>query len=415
METGFSAVSANERIQALDVLRGFALLGMLLVHFSDAAGPAQGASVWTLKAIELFVSERAYATFAMLFGAGFAVQLARARRRGVPFAWIWLRRSAVLAVFGLIAHGVFGYNVLLAYAVWGLALLLLERLPTRILLPMALLFAFNYPLYFVVRGAIEWATIGAAASDAHYAAWQQSASAAWQLLSTGRATELDLGGDPVSPQAHGLVLRAGLEFSARSVGTFPLRPSCLPPGPSHRSSSSCAHDRALDGNRPRRLGDDVAACSNLACRHTGPNRSWHCDLAALVLAHVHVGGSSIAPDRLPAALAAIAHTVRYDREGGPQQLLRADHHDQSAPLNVWVRPRIVSSLERAAWRAVALCRSFAAHRTMVSTLPIWTARVGLAVAHVRTSPATSAPRFETRRPPRAPRAQSSRPIPIGSS
>jgi len=186
METGLSAVSANERVQALDVLRGFALLGMLVVHFSDRAAPAAGLSASVLHGVELLVSERAYATFAMLFGAGFAVQFARARARGAPFPRIWLRRLAVLAVFGVIAHGGFGYNVLLGYAVWGVPLLFLERLPTRVLLPMALVFAFNYPLYFIVRGGIEWATIGTAASDAAYRAWQHGASDAWDQLSIAR-------------------------------------------------------------------------------------------------------------------------------------------------------------------------------------------------------------------------------------
>jgi len=186
MKTGFSSVSANERIQALDILRGFALLGMLIVHFGDRAAPGAGLSGLILRGVELLVSERAYATFALLFGAGFAVQLARARFRGVPFQRIWLRRQAVLAGFGAIAHGVFGYNVLLGYAVWGVPLLFLERFPTRVLLPMALVFAFNYPLYFIVRGAIEWATIGAAASDAAYAAWREGLSAAWDQLSIAR-------------------------------------------------------------------------------------------------------------------------------------------------------------------------------------------------------------------------------------
>jgi uncharacterized protein len=186
MQAELPAPSIDDRLETLDVLRGFALLGMLLVHWTDHAADGQGLSRSIQTAIGLFVSERAYATFAMLFGASFALQAARARRRGTPFTGVWLRRLAILAVFGTIAHGGFGYNVLLTYALWGIPLLLLDRLPTRILLPMAVICSFAWPLYFLVRGSIEWLTIGAAASDASYAAWRSSTAAAWDLLGVAR-------------------------------------------------------------------------------------------------------------------------------------------------------------------------------------------------------------------------------------
>ena len=186
MPSGLNATSQDERVETLDVLRGFALLGMLLVHFSDHATDGQGLSGTIQRGVGLFVSERAYATFAMLFGASFALQATKAARRGVPFTGMWLRRLAALAVFGTIAHGGLGYNVLLTYAVWGVPLLVVWRLPTRVLLPMALVCSFAYPLYFLVRGSIEWITLGAAASDAAYAAWQTSTGHAWDLLHIAR-------------------------------------------------------------------------------------------------------------------------------------------------------------------------------------------------------------------------------------
>jgi uncharacterized protein len=89
----------------------------------------------------------------MLFGVGFAVQLTRAEARGEPFVGRYLRRLAALAVFGFIAEGVFGYNVLLGYAMWGVPLLLVRKWPLRALLVLLVLCAGSRQIYSVGRMA----------------------------------------------------------------------------------------------------------------------------------------------------------------------------------------------------------------------------------------------------------------------
>ena len=83
------------------------------------------ALIWRL------IETKSHGTFAVLFGAGFAIQLRRAEARGAPFAAIYLRRLGVLALFGFAAHAFFGFNVLLGYAIWGAALLLIRTWSTR--------------------------------------------------------------------------------------------------------------------------------------------------------------------------------------------------------------------------------------------------------------------------------------------
>jgi len=90
----------------------------------------------------------------MLFGIGFAVQLARADARGEYIVPRYLRRLGALAIFGFIAHGVFGFNVLLSYALWGLALLPIRRWSTRAIAVLFLVASAHQPLYFVSRVAI---------------------------------------------------------------------------------------------------------------------------------------------------------------------------------------------------------------------------------------------------------------------
>jgi len=110
------AAQQFDRIGVLDVLRGIALLGMFLVHFSNYSSEGTGIAGVYQKAVRLLVEGRFWAMFGILFGAGFAIQFRRADSRGERFVPKYLRRLFGLAAFGFIAHAVFGFNVLLGYA-----------------------------------------------------------------------------------------------------------------------------------------------------------------------------------------------------------------------------------------------------------------------------------------------------------
>ena len=148
-----SPVAEPERVHVLDVLRGIALLGMFLVHFSIVSADAGTVGEIYKTLVYRLFEERFWAMFAMLFGVGFAIQLRRAEGRGGSFVPKYLRRLAALAVFGFIAHAFFGYNVLLAYAIWGLPLLLVRRWSVRSLLIAAVLCAVSWSAYAVGKTA----------------------------------------------------------------------------------------------------------------------------------------------------------------------------------------------------------------------------------------------------------------------
>jgi uncharacterized protein len=112
------------------------------------------------------LEERFWTMFGILFGAGFAVQLRRAEIRGRPFAAMYFRRSAVLAAFGFIAHGIFGYNVLLSYAVWSLPLLLMRRWSIGALIIALILSATSMSLYSIGYAGFRAATVGEQAGRA---------------------------------------------------------------------------------------------------------------------------------------------------------------------------------------------------------------------------------------------------------
>jgi uncharacterized protein len=158
-----AAAASADRIGTLDILRGIALLGMFLVHFNDhsiGGDTAAGVSVIYQKIVARLFEERFWTMFGILFGVGFAVQLRRAEARGAAFAAIYLRRLVALGGFGLFAHAVFGFNVLLGYAVWGVPLLLVRKWPLRMLIIALLLSAASGSLFTIARVSYRVAAVG---------------------------------------------------------------------------------------------------------------------------------------------------------------------------------------------------------------------------------------------------------------
>ncbi len=160
MTTPTPALAPPDRIGVLDLLRGIALLGMFLVHFSDFATGGTSADLAYQHIVELFFSGRFSTMFGILFGAGFAIQFQRAEARGQSFVRLYFRRTVGLAIFGAIAHGVFGFNVLLAYAIWGAVLIAFRRWSVPALLLALALSAASMNVYPIGRVGYGIATRG---------------------------------------------------------------------------------------------------------------------------------------------------------------------------------------------------------------------------------------------------------------
>jgi len=132
-------VAGAERLQALDVLRGFALLGILLMNIEAFVGPLMealtgidpslsGPDLWADAAIFILVQGKFYALFSLLFGMGFAIMLDRASRAGSTGTVLYLRRLLVLLGIGAVhALLVWSGDILLVYATMGLVMLAFFR------------------------------------------------------------------------------------------------------------------------------------------------------------------------------------------------------------------------------------------------------------------------------------------------
>ncbi|OGX84146.1 DUF418 domain-containing protein [Hymenobacter coccineus] len=144
--------AAPPRLEAVDALRGFALLGIWLVHFltkfvgqrGDGTGPAGLLSAGEMAVrlgIDTFVVGKFFSIFSLLFGLGFALQLRSAGAKGLPYTVRFVWRLALLGAFGWLHRLLFTFEILHAYAVVGLLLVLVYRWRNGwLLLTSALLF-----------------------------------------------------------------------------------------------------------------------------------------------------------------------------------------------------------------------------------------------------------------------------------
>ena len=142
-----SPVPARERIEIVDVLRGFALFGILQINLTAFANPGGPPGLGftggsfdrvVLYGLVFLVESKFFTLFSFLFGLGFAIQLGRAKAKGAAFVPRFSRRLLALLAFGVL-HIVFLWDgdILLLYALVGFLLLPLRDQEPRALLAWA--------------------------------------------------------------------------------------------------------------------------------------------------------------------------------------------------------------------------------------------------------------------------------------
>jgi uncharacterized protein len=161
-------VRAQERIEVLDVIRGFALLGILIANMAWFSTPALyyeilGKNMWTgfwdtttSWFINLLVQGKFYTMFSFLFGLGFAIFFERAKEKTAYPKFLFYRRLFILLIIGL-AHAFFIWygDVLVAYALLGFLLpLFFNRKPKTLIKWSISLFSVFLLFLFLVMGLL---------------------------------------------------------------------------------------------------------------------------------------------------------------------------------------------------------------------------------------------------------------------
>lgn len=173
-------IEFKQRIFEIDGIRGFALLGILMMNIMSFAGPTLD-DIFTGKTSEIysgfwneaslffintFVTTNFYTMFSFLFGLGFYIFLSRAEKKTQSTTLLFIRRLLLLLIFGII-HGVFLWygDILWTYAITGLFLILFYRLKPKANLIIAVVIIIVSTV-IVILGTIAVYAMGMYTSDA---------------------------------------------------------------------------------------------------------------------------------------------------------------------------------------------------------------------------------------------------------
>lgn len=175
----WNPIAETERLEALDVMRGLALFGVLMVNLLAGFRVSLFEHIltfhthpgWTNHVVDVLTAWllefKAFTLFSFLFGVGVGVQAERTRSRAINLRRFLARRFLVLFVFGVV-HILLIWNgdILTLYAICGLLLLPLVKKPVWLIITVGVgLIALTYTPVFDVPFPTE-ATVRAHAAEA---------------------------------------------------------------------------------------------------------------------------------------------------------------------------------------------------------------------------------------------------------
>jgi len=161
MKSLFKPTNSSNRIEVVDALRGFALLGVLFANIPFGGNPPiETAYDETIHFLYNFLISKKFITiFSMLFGFGFYIQFSRSKEKVINFNSYFLKRMGLLFLIGCI-HSFVLWNgdIIMSYAFGGVFLLLLRNWSVKRLIILAVVF--NVLLTgatFIGNSALGWA------------------------------------------------------------------------------------------------------------------------------------------------------------------------------------------------------------------------------------------------------------------
>ena len=156
---GPAPVDPRQRIEAVDMVRGFALFGVLVVNMFNFGAYS---FVWSepgdqmaFSVMRFFFETKSWRLFSFLFGFGFALQLVRAEERGLKFAPVYLRRLIILFVIGAGHAMIYKGDFLMQYAELGLLLVLFRNVPPKLLLVLSVCLLAVFPIGRAATSLLE--------------------------------------------------------------------------------------------------------------------------------------------------------------------------------------------------------------------------------------------------------------------
>ena len=142
----FTPIEPKQRIEILDILRGFALLGIIFNNMQYLSGYAF-TPFDTLKQIinfqfnedvyhflDIIITAKFYTLFSFLFATGFYIQLSKHTEDSTDFLKTYRRRLFILLVLGAVHSLIWFGDILFSYAIIGFILILFRNVKSKNLL-----------------------------------------------------------------------------------------------------------------------------------------------------------------------------------------------------------------------------------------------------------------------------------------
>ena len=156
----------KDRIIIVDILRGFALLLIVLIHHVehfDLFKEPQVNFVFlsatdkeVMRLSFLLISGKAYSIFALLFGLSFFIQMENQAQKGIDYRGRFVWRMTILLVIGFLHSLMYKGDILHIYALLSFPLVLLYKVRTSILWVVAVLLVLQLPmLYHLIQSFID--------------------------------------------------------------------------------------------------------------------------------------------------------------------------------------------------------------------------------------------------------------------
>jgi uncharacterized protein len=148
-------IPQKDRVVIVDVVRGFALTGVLIANFTSYVSQqtpepilnsiSTSLDTWLVNINAIFIEWKFMTLFSILFGYGFGLILESLEKKGINSTLFFAKRMFWLFVFGVL-HTMFWWaDVLNLYAMSGIALLLFKKKSNQTVLFFAILFTLIIP------------------------------------------------------------------------------------------------------------------------------------------------------------------------------------------------------------------------------------------------------------------------------
>lgn len=162
MSETVTPITKKNRVEILDVIRGFAIFGIIVANIQSWSGykfiPFDVMATLpyydyneTLKYLFMFfIDTKFYTLFSLLFGIGFYLQFNKHRDNQEPFMKTYRKRLGFLMMFGAIHSFFWSGDILLIYGAMGLLFVMFRNLKPKFILQLSIFFYFSWLAYDVL-------------------------------------------------------------------------------------------------------------------------------------------------------------------------------------------------------------------------------------------------------------------------